>query len=62
MPLSIKAEVAPVMFHRRVADCPRYMLVGLTLKLTIAGGELAGFTVRVVVDVTLPVLSVATRV
>ncbi len=43
---SMDTELAPVTSHCRVADCPRFIVAGVALKLTITGGA-RGFTVKV---------------
>jgi hypothetical protein len=61
MPWSIETEVAPVTFHCRVEDWPVVIVIGLAVKLVIAGTP-AWARVIVAVAVTIPALLLAVRV
>ena len=58
-PLSMLRLVAPDTDQLKVLLCPAVMVAGVAMKLEMAGGCGAGFTVTVVVAVTLPAAFVA---
>jgi hypothetical protein len=59
-PLSMEIEVAPAMFHWRVADRPVVIVLGFAVKLLITGGtETAAVTEMIVDAVIVPELLVA---
>jgi hypothetical protein len=58
--LSIEIEVAPVIFHLRVEDCPTVIVLGFAVKLLITGAPVVpAETVMIVDAVIVPELLVA---
>ncbi len=58
----MEIDVAPFVFHCKVADCPALIAVELVVKLVITGGLDAAVTVIVADAVTVPPLPTAVRV